>query len=202
MHDILQYTQLCSLFSQLLPLFHIFIRLLRQHASFKETQINVCSMFIFFVLGYCYSAILIKQVCGNSEHVRFLSEWLKGWDERGHKTGAATRDTNDSSYQDESDADYSDDASDCDNVLLITGPVGVSATLTNTCHLNCMFHLNVFYLGFFCVFSDASSFFFGECVSERISSWRTPIPPRREMGHTAMGPFLEIIMWYASAFHL
>nr|CAB3496421.1 unnamed protein product [Digitaria exilis] len=64
------------------------------------------------------------QVCGNSEHVKFLSDWLKGWDERGHKTGAATRDTNDSSYQDESDTDYSDDTSDCDNVLLITGPVG------------------------------------------------------------------------------
>lgn len=110
---------------------------------------------------------MVKQVCGNSEHVRFLSEWLKGWDERGHKTGVATRDTNDSSYQDESDADYSDDASDCDNVLLITGPVGVSATLTNTCHLNCMFHLNVFYLGFFCVFSDASSFFLvNVCLSE------------------------------------
>ncbi|CAN6320592.1 unnamed protein product [Urochloa humidicola] len=64
------------------------------------------------------------QVCGNSEHVKFLSEWLKGWDERGHKIGAANGDTNDSSYQDESDADYSDDASDCENVLLITGPVG------------------------------------------------------------------------------
>nr|CAB3501339.1 unnamed protein product [Digitaria exilis] len=64
------------------------------------------------------------QVCGNSEHVKFLSDWLKGWDERGHKTGAATRDTNDSSHQDESDTDYSDDTSDGDNVLLITGPVG------------------------------------------------------------------------------
>ncbi|CAL4913667.1 unnamed protein product [Urochloa decumbens] len=64
------------------------------------------------------------QVCGNSEHVKFLSEWLKGWDERGHKIGAANGDINDSSYQDESDADYSDDTSDCENVLLITGPVG------------------------------------------------------------------------------
>uniref|UniRef100_K4A539 AAA+ ATPase domain-containing protein n=1 Tax=Setaria italica TaxID=4555 RepID=K4A539_SETIT len=64
------------------------------------------------------------QVCGNSEHVKFLAEWLKGWDERGHKTGAANGDTNDSSYQDESDADSAYHASDCDNVLLITGPVG------------------------------------------------------------------------------
>ncbi|XP_062216139.1 uncharacterized protein LOC133916476 isoform X2 [Phragmites australis] len=64
------------------------------------------------------------QVCGNSERVKFLTEWLKGWDERGHKIGVANGDTNDSSYQDESDADYSDDASDCENVLLISGPVG------------------------------------------------------------------------------
>ncbi|XP_039786823.1 uncharacterized protein LOC120652936 isoform X3 [Panicum virgatum] len=64
------------------------------------------------------------QVCGNSEHVKFLAEWLKGWDERGHKIGAANGDTNDSSYQDESDVDSSDNASDCENVLLITGPVG------------------------------------------------------------------------------
>ncbi|RLN16730.1 uncharacterized protein C2845_PM02G30960 [Panicum miliaceum] len=64
------------------------------------------------------------QVCGNSEHVKFLAEWLRGWDERGHKIGAANGDTNDSSYQDESDADSSGNASDCENVLLITGPVG------------------------------------------------------------------------------
>ncbi|KAL6907527.1 hypothetical protein ACP4OV_002566 [Aristida adscensionis] len=64
------------------------------------------------------------QVCGNSEHVKFLTEWLKGWDERGHKIGAANGDINDSSYQEESDANYSDDVSDFENVLLITGPVG------------------------------------------------------------------------------
>ena len=71
---------------------------------------------------------LVKQVCGNSEHVKFLAEWLKGWDEKGHKIGAANGDTNDSSYQDESDSDYSESPSDCENTLLITGPVGVSAT--------------------------------------------------------------------------
>ena len=91
-----------------------------------------------------FTAILVKQVCGNSEHVKFLAEWLKGWDERGHKIGAANGNTNDSSYQDESDADSSDNASDCENVLLITGPVGVSATPRNSFHLNRMLHLNVF----------------------------------------------------------
>jgi hypothetical protein len=97
-------------------LLHLFHQPFQPHALLqkRKTQINVCSM--------------LKQVCGNSEHVKFLAEWLKGWDERGHKTGAANGDTNDSSYQDESDADSSDNASECDNVLLITGPVGVSAT--------------------------------------------------------------------------
>uniref|UniRef100_A0ACD5WZQ6 Uncharacterized protein n=1 Tax=Avena sativa TaxID=4498 RepID=A0ACD5WZQ6_AVESA len=67
------------------------------------------------------------QVCGNVEHVKFLSEWLKGWDERGHKkkqNGAANESFNVSSCQDESDTDCSEDASDYENVLLITGPVG------------------------------------------------------------------------------
>ncbi|KAM0826197.1 hypothetical protein ACQ4PT_069038 [Festuca glaucescens] len=67
------------------------------------------------------------QVCGNVEHVKFLSEWLKGWDERGHKkkqVGAANESINVSSCQDESDTDWSEDASDYENVLLITGPVG------------------------------------------------------------------------------
>uniref|UniRef100_A0ACD5XJ22 Uncharacterized protein n=1 Tax=Avena sativa TaxID=4498 RepID=A0ACD5XJ22_AVESA len=66
------------------------------------------------------------QVCGNVEHVKFLSEWLKGWDERGHKKqiGAANESFNVSSCQDESDTDCSEDASDYENVLLITGPVG------------------------------------------------------------------------------
>lgn len=65
------------------------------------------------------------QVCGNSEHVKFLAEWLKVWDEKGHKIGAANIDTNDScSYQDESDAYDSDNSSGFENVILITGPVG------------------------------------------------------------------------------
>ncbi|KAJ1297851.1 hypothetical protein BS78_01G409500 [Paspalum vaginatum] len=65
------------------------------------------------------------QVCGNSEHIKSLAEWLKAWDERGHKVGAANGDTNDScSYQDDSDAYDSDSASGFQNVILITGPVG------------------------------------------------------------------------------
>ncbi|XP_006649786.1 uncharacterized protein LOC102720498 [Oryza brachyantha] len=67
------------------------------------------------------------QVCGNADHVKFLSEWLKGWDERGHKNKQnifANGCMNGRSCQDGSDTDYSEDASDYKNVLLITGPVG------------------------------------------------------------------------------
>lgn len=67
------------------------------------------------------------QVCGNMEHVKFLSEWLKGWDERGHKNkqnGVTNGSINDGYCQDESDTDCSEEASDFENVLLITGPVG------------------------------------------------------------------------------
>lgn len=71
-----------------------------------------------------YRPETVAQVCGNSEHVKFLAEWLKSWDEKGHKIGVANGDTNDDSYQDISDSDYSESASDCENTLLITGPVG------------------------------------------------------------------------------
>ncbi|CAM0872386.1 unnamed protein product [Alopecurus aequalis] len=67
------------------------------------------------------------QVCGNVEDVKFLSEWLKGWDERGQKkkqVDAANESVDASSCQDESDTDCSVDASNYENVLLITGPVG------------------------------------------------------------------------------
>lgn len=91
-----------------------------------------------------YYFILVDQVCGNSEHVKFLNEWLKGWDERGHrnKQNIVTNGSmNGRSCQDGSDTDYSEDASDYENVLLITGPVGVSFILKITCRLHCMLHV-------------------------------------------------------------
>ncbi|XP_062210671.1 uncharacterized protein LOC133912104 isoform X2 [Phragmites australis] len=90
--------------------------------GWPEVPQNGCQP-VYYLWIDKYRPETAAQVCGNSEHVKFLAEWLKGWDERGHKIGAANGDINDSSYQDE-DADYSDDASDCENVLLITGPVG------------------------------------------------------------------------------
>ncbi|KAJ4820080.1 Replication factor C large subunit [Rhynchospora pubera] len=72
-----------------------------------------------------------SQVCGNSESVSFLSEWLKSWHERGRKSKKIPNITEDISeescsswYMSESDMD--DLLEECDlwNVLLITGPVG------------------------------------------------------------------------------
>ncbi|XP_072974028.1 uncharacterized protein [Typha angustifolia] len=73
-----------------------------------------------------------SQVCGNSESIQFLGEWLKGWHESGRKgkkdhkfdEQIGNEDAEDSLYKDEYDMDEMDDATNIKNVLLITGPVG------------------------------------------------------------------------------
>lgn len=69
-------------------------------------------------------------MCGNSESVRFLSEWLKSWNERFTQSGTnkitlehcIAEESQDTAYEIESDMD---DEVTFKNVLLITGPVGV-----------------------------------------------------------------------------
>uniref|UniRef100_A0A1D1Y003 ATPase family AAA domain-containing protein 5 n=1 Tax=Anthurium amnicola TaxID=1678845 RepID=A0A1D1Y003_9ARAE len=71
------------------------------------------------------------EVCGNTESVRFLCEWLKSWQERNLQTtkGSMTSnvyiddDSDDSFYQNDSYSENEDDDS-LGNVLLVTGPVG------------------------------------------------------------------------------
>ncbi|XP_078164596.1 uncharacterized protein LOC144559447 isoform X1 [Carex rostrata] len=72
-----------------------------------------------------------SQVCGNSESVSFLSEWLKGWHERGRKTiknfkttEEISEDSCSSWCKSESDIDDLLEESDLWNTILITGPVG------------------------------------------------------------------------------
>ncbi|KAJ3702902.1 hypothetical protein LUZ61_006607 [Rhynchospora tenuis] len=72
-----------------------------------------------------------SQVCGNSESVSFLSEWLKNWHEGGRKNKKISNITEDISeescsswYMSESDMDDLLEERDLWNVLLITGPVG------------------------------------------------------------------------------
>ncbi|XP_078173705.1 uncharacterized protein LOC144567440 [Carex rostrata] len=57
-----------------------------------------------------------SQVCGNSEAVIFLSEWLKGWNESGRKSIKNCKTTEEIS--EDSCSSWSN------NALLITGPVG------------------------------------------------------------------------------
>ncbi|GFP89794.1 ATPase family aaa domain-containing protein 5 [Phtheirospermum japonicum] len=71
-----------------------------------------------------------KQICGNGEPVKFLSEWLHLWHKRGSITSRGCIDGDYSSVQD-MDHDYQQSDSDTDsgeeslkNVLLVTGPVG------------------------------------------------------------------------------
>lgn len=78
-------------------------------------------------------------MCGNSESIRSLSEWLKSWHERGRhssqncKSGekCALTDSEDSLYENDSDMDDTEEAAILKkNVLLITGPVGVCIHLS------------------------------------------------------------------------
>ncbi|KAL3638815.1 hypothetical protein CASFOL_016722 [Castilleja foliolosa] len=71
-----------------------------------------------------------KQICGNGESVKFLSEWLHLWHKKGSLTSRGCIDGDQSSVQDIDD-DYQQSDSDTDsgeeslkNVLLLTGPVG------------------------------------------------------------------------------
>ncbi|KAJ6798913.1 Uncharacterized protein M6B38_212620 [Iris pallida] len=75
------------------------------------------------------------EVCGNSESIKSLSEWLKSWHERGSQTITKrnileqyafkdAEESGDSTYANESDMDDLEDADTLKNVLLLTGPVG------------------------------------------------------------------------------
>ncbi|KAL2467727.1 P-loop containing nucleoside triphosphate hydrolase superfamily protein [Forsythia ovata] len=72
------------------------------------------------------------QVCGNSEEVKFLSEWLHLWHTRGSLTtrrGTADdkstmQNANHDCYQSDCNSDSVDDEENLKNVLLVTGPVG------------------------------------------------------------------------------
>lgn len=79
---------------------------------------------------------MVLQVCGNSESIRFLSEWLKAWYERGRRKSnnckydehIVDEDVEDNLYECGSESDDINEA-DLTNVLLITGPVGVCTHL-------------------------------------------------------------------------
>lgn len=77
------------------------------------------------------------QVCGNDESVNFLHDWLHQWHERRYRSRKDTSDRDKSDMQDDdyicSHSDYdSEDMNEEDslqNVLLITGPIGVCGNL-------------------------------------------------------------------------
>ncbi|KAI0498817.1 hypothetical protein KFK09_019712 [Dendrobium nobile] len=79
-----------------------------------------------------YRPEISLEVCGNVESVKLLSEWLKSWQERvvqnilngNHRNHRTIEDSEDSSYDHESDMDELDYGDSPKNVLLITGPIG------------------------------------------------------------------------------
>ena len=85
----------------------------------EKQQWQVSHIFFYFL-----------QVCGNTEAVKLMNEWLCQWRERGFQ---ASQDFLRSDAENSQDADYNCSESDSDsentdclkNVLLIIGPVGV-----------------------------------------------------------------------------
>lgn len=73
-----------------------------------------------------------KQICGNGESVKFLSEWLQLWQKKGSPANRNFIDedtclTHDDGYyylQSDCDSDTTDGDDSLKNVLLVTGPVG------------------------------------------------------------------------------
>lgn len=72
------------------------------------------------------------QICGNGEAVKFISEWLYLWHEKGSQTWSSFEDQTTvnnieySSSQSNADSENTDGEISLKNVLLVTGPVGVS----------------------------------------------------------------------------
>lgn len=85
----------------------------------------------------CIPGNMVKQVCGNDESVKFLNEWLRLW----HVKDFQISNDHTPSHSDEmQDKNYSCSKNDSDsegknkeasrtNVLLVTGPVGVSTNM-------------------------------------------------------------------------
>lgn len=92
--------------------------------------------------------MICLQVCGNDESVNFLRDWLHLWRERRYAGRKATSSKDKNDMQDDDDGDYDCSHSDYDsedmneedslqNVLLITGPVGVCGNLLwQNCHMH------------------------------------------------------------------
>ncbi|KAF5787232.1 putative checkpoint protein Rad17/Rad24 [Helianthus annuus] len=74
------------------------------------------------------------EICGNSESVKFLNEWLQQWREKGSRINKCSTDDNNWVMKDvdlnycpsdcDSEGEYSNEENSLKNVLLVTGPVG------------------------------------------------------------------------------
>ncbi|XP_075650549.1 uncharacterized protein LOC142621123 isoform X2 [Castanea sativa] len=77
---------------------------------------------------YKYKPKKATEVCGNDESVKFLSDWLHMWHERGFQISKVRTDGDQCDMQDDdyrcSDSEDIDEEPGLKNVLLVTGPVG------------------------------------------------------------------------------
>ncbi|CDP18333.1 unnamed protein product [Coffea canephora] len=73
------------------------------------------------------------QICGNDEAVKFISQWLYLWHEKGSQSGKSSfhdeqtvgEDIDYSSHQSDTDSENIDEETSLKNVLLVMGPVGL-----------------------------------------------------------------------------
>lgn len=78
--------------------------------------------------------LICVQICGNSEAVKFINEWLYLWHVKGSQTSNNSfhdekkdgQDIDYCCYQSDADSENMDEETSLKNVLLVTGPVGVS----------------------------------------------------------------------------
>ena len=85
------------------------------------------------------SQFICLQICGNDEAVKFISQWLYLWHEKGSQSGKSSfhdeqtvgEDIDYSSHQSDTDSENIDEETSLKNVLLVTGPVGVSNFICN-----------------------------------------------------------------------
>ncbi|KAL9234676.1 hypothetical protein vseg_009519 [Gypsophila vaccaria] len=80
---------------------------------------------------YKYQPEMASEVCGNSESVKFINDWLRLWQAADFRIRKKSRNADSFVKYDEydsdecdSDAENADEQSDLKNVLLVSGPVG------------------------------------------------------------------------------
>ncbi|XP_075639120.1 uncharacterized protein LOC142611012 [Castanea sativa] len=98
------------------------MRSMMSYSASPDNQLENC------LWTYKYKPKKATEVCGNDESVKFLSDWLHMWHERGFQISKVRTDGDQCDMQDDdyrcSDSEDIDEEPGLKNVLLVTGLVG------------------------------------------------------------------------------